>query len=68
MIESLVDFVYSDENVAWLAWVPRKSLLNKSKQWSDISHWDAMKSLVLKSETLQQCMVCMYKGPVLLIR
>ena len=32
MIESLVDFVYSDENVARLAWVPRKSLLQTNNE------------------------------------
>ena len=44
MVESLVDFVYSDENVA------RKALLTKNKQWSVLNHWAAMKSLVLKRD------------------
>ena len=47
VVESLVDFVYSDENVARLAWVPRKAL---NKQWSVLNHWAAMKSLVLKRD------------------
>ena len=50
VVESLVHFVYSDENVARLAWVPRKALLTKNKQWSVLNHWAAMKSLFLKRD------------------
>ncbi|KAL5486772.1 hypothetical protein EMCRGX_G019295 [Ephydatia muelleri] len=50
MIQSAVDFVYSEGNIGRLAWEVRKRSPNRNLRWKDLENVFAMRSLVLKHD------------------
>eukprot|EP00731_Ephydatia_muelleri_P017318 Em0010g416a len=50
MIQSAVDFVYSEGNIGRLAWEVRKCSPNRNLRWKDLENVFAMRSLVLKHD------------------
>ena len=50
MIQSAVDFVYSEDNIGRLAWEARKCSPNKNLRCKDLENVFAMRSLVLKHD------------------
>ena len=57
MIQSAVDFVYSEGNIGRLAWEVRKRSPNRNLRWKDLENVFAMRSLVLKHDiaTITRC-------------